>query len=103
MPSEHEEDRRNVERVRAENKRDNALCEAVTLQERSTIWNALSIAARTFEEDIANLRKVADELRAGGEVTMFARGESGARAADRLIAQFEQQLKDTRALIERFE
>lgn len=41
--------------------------------------------------------KLAADLRAGGEHPMFARGEAGARAADRLAEQFRHQ-EDARKL-----
>lgn len=66
----------------------------------STLRNALTVSAQRFDEDAEQFREVAKALRAGEKVAMFADGEPGARAADRLTTQFVQQAADTRALLE---
>lgn len=68
----------------------------------STISNGLSIAAEKFGEHADMFRQIAASIRAGEEVSMFAEGEAGAVAADRLAEQFDRQHKDTRLLAELF-
>ncbi len=77
-----EKDARNVERFQATGRADMALHDALTTQERQTIWNALSVAAGRYDEDAKAMR------------------EAG---LTRLVEQFERQAADARELIDRFE
>lgn len=65
-----------------------------------TVVHALQIAARTFREDQSNMEKVAVAIRAGQAVPMFAEGENGAVAADRLAGQFYRQATDCEDLLD---
>lgn len=98
-----EDDRRNVERMQASQRRDRLLHEALDMQERSTIWSALSLAAGQYDESAGEFHRLAAALRRGESFPMFADGEPGALGAERLAAQFEMQAKDARALIDKFE
>ena len=71
--------------------------------DESTLVNALGVAAERFTESAAEFHKLAAHLRAGGEFPMFAPGEAGARAADRLAEQFESQTKNASSLRDRIE
>jgi len=66
----------------------------------NTLINALRVARDRFIEDAKVMRDQAAALRAGQPGGLFADGEPGARAADRLAAQFDRQVKETEALID---
>lgn len=68
--------------------------------QRTLLGSALTLAAEKYDENAAVFVKLAADLRAGGEHPMFARGEAGARAADRLADQFRHQAKDARKMRE---
>jgi hypothetical protein len=72
-------------------------------RETQTIVSALHLAARQYRESAAEFAKVAAHVRAGNAFSMFAEGEPGALAADRLAEQFTSQAEDATALAERFE
>ncbi len=103
MATQAEKIKRAEERCTAAIKRYNMLRESLTDQERCTVWNALRLASQQYEESAAEFRKLAALLRRGESYPMFADGEPGALAADRLAAQFDRQLKDSQELIDRFE
>jgi hypothetical protein len=67
-------------------------------EESSAITNALNIAREKFDEHAKTMHEIASALRNGQEVAMFAPGEGGAIAADRLAAQFERQSEEARTL-----
>lgn len=58
---------------------------------------ALNEEERKADEDMAMFRNIASSLRSGNKVAMFADGEAGAIAADRLADDAEERLA---ALIE---
>lgn len=66
----------------------------------STIRNGLYIAATQFDKDAALFREAAVGLRAGEVQPLWAKGEVGARAAERTAEQFDQQAADSRRLAE---
>ena len=74
--------------------------EEFTYQEMSTIENALRVAFDHYGKASEEFAEVARALRAGDEVPMFASGEAGAVAADRLREQFESQRDDCDALLD---
>lgn len=63
--------------------------------------------AKAFEDrtrqDADHMRQAAAVLRQGGQVPLFAEGESGAIAADRLAEDFERTLEDVGALRSRIQ
>lgn len=66
----------------------------------SDVEGALSVAAARYDEDAEVFRQVSKTLRAGGPPpAMFAPGEAGARAADRLAEQFTHQAKAARGAL----
>lgn len=64
-------------------------------------WNVLTIYRERMQGNAKELRQIAAALRAGEPVPMFAEGESGARAADRLAEQFERQDASAERFIEK--
>lgn len=76
------------------------MSEEFTLHELRTIENALQVAFDHYGKASEEFASVADALRAGADVPMFASGEAGAVAADRLRDQFESQRDDCEALLE---
>ena len=68
----------------------------------STVSNGLSIVAKEFDHHVEEFREIAKALRSGEQVALFAPGENGAKAADRLAEQFTQQRDDSRRLAELF-
>lgn len=90
-------------RMQASMRRQKLISEAFTENERSTLVNVCHVAAERFKEDAAEFRKVATHLKNGGSLPMWARGEAGVHAAERLVAQFEKQEAEARELMEWFE
>lgn len=64
-------------------------------------WNVLTVYREKMQENAAEFRKIAAHLRAGNSFPLFAEGEGGARAADRLAEQFERQDADAARLVEK--
>ena len=59
--------------------------------EMFTIEGALSVALEEYKKNREQFLALADRLRAGESFPLFADGEDGARAAERLAQRFEQQ------------
>lgn len=70
-------------------------------REVCTIKSALALAAEQYEK--SEFVKLAEYIRAGNDYPMFAKGEPGAIAADRLSRQFSLQAEDARKLSERID
>lgn len=67
--------------------------------EETTITTALRLAADKYHEHCSEIEKVKAALEDGESVAMWAPGESGVRAAQRLMDQFHQQENDARKLL----
>ncbi len=87
-----------IGRAEAAQRRRNAVMENLSFEERSTITNALSVAALRFDADAKVFRDIATALRKGERMAMFAEGEVGAMGAERLMKQFEKQAAESREL-----
>jgi len=72
------------------------LCE----YDADTLRNALRVARECFVDDAKVMRQQAAALRAGAPGGLFADGEPGALACDRLAAQFDRQIANTDELID---
>ncbi len=72
-------------------------------EEKRTIDRALRIATEKFDEDAKVFRTIAKAIRSGKGHPMFAPGEAGAEAADRLAEDFERSATDTCAVNDRIE
>ncbi len=79
------------------------LNEALNSEDRNVICAALRLAAAQYLENKKVMLNIASILRDGGEAPMFASGETGARAADRLAEQFDRQHDDADKLLEKLE
>lgn len=75
----------------------------LTTAQISESVNCFRVAAERFAEHGQEFAKVARYIRAGNHYPMFAEGEVGAVAADRLAEQFGQQAQQARQLAELFE
>lgn len=73
----------------------------VESNDEGLITNALRVAAEQFDADAEEFAKVAAYIRAGNNYPMFAPGEAGAVAADRLEAQFKRQRDESLNLLAR--
>ena len=71
----------------------------LTDSQEETLKNALRVAAEQFDKDAAEFKKTAAYIRAGNDFPMFAKGEDGAVAAERLEAQFVRQAKEAREML----
>jgi hypothetical protein len=71
--------------------------------EMDILGNALHVAARKYRQDQENMVQIATAIRQGQTVPMFAEGENGVRAADRLANQFSRQVEDVEAILQRME
>lgn len=67
----------------------------------STVTNALMVAAERFDGHVKDFTELAAQLRAGFTLPLWAQGEIGAIAAERMATQFQRQAADTRRIIER--
>lgn len=94
---------RDEESARQASLRQRAIEEHFTHQQRSTIANACRVALEAFRGDVKTLREVAAAIRRGETSPMFAEGEPGAKAVDRLAEQFERQIKETEDIYLMFE
>jgi len=80
---------------------DTASLVTLTEDESTAITNALGVAAERFDEHVASFRTLAEQLRAGGTMPLWAEGEMGAIAAERMATQFQLQAEKLRGLISR--
>ena len=71
----------------------------LTSREKQTVVLALQMARSQFLKDHMEFLKLAEHIRGGGEYPMFAPGEAGARAAERLSQQFALQANDCLRLL----
>ena len=75
----------------------------VTENERWSVLNALRIAADVAKCHAKDMSDIADVLRSGQAVALFAQGEDGARAADALAEQHRRNSEDFSRLYEQVE
>jgi hypothetical protein len=71
----------------------------LTSRENQTVVQALQMARSQFLKDHMEFLKLAEYIRGGGEYPMFAPGENGAKAAERLAGQFALQANDCLRLL----
>jgi hypothetical protein len=64
----------------------------------STLENALRVTREEYGKYAATFREQAHACRSGSPTGMFAEGEDGARAADRLAEQFDRQVAEVEAI-----
>ena len=74
--------------------------EELTLHELRAIENALQVAFEEYGKAVEHFASVAWALEQGSEVALFASGEAGVAAANRLRDQFQSQRDDCEALLE---
>jgi alkylation response protein AidB-like acyl-CoA dehydrogenase len=67
------------------------------------IFNILPVYIERMYEDEEQMRQIAEAIRQGQKVPLFALGEAGASAADRLAQQFASQRERAEQLRSRLE
>jgi hypothetical protein len=70
----------------------------VSEDERWTVLNALTTAREVYKGHAALMRDQAARLRRGEVIGLWAEGEAGAVAADRMAEQFESQVLSSEAV-----
>jgi|GEM_PF-6743166 len=90
-------------KTRKINRRSSADCYIVFPEEEHTIKHALEVAANRLNDDAKEFEKLAAHLRAGNSYPMFADGEPGAIAAERIAQQFKKQAAECRAVLNNME
>lgn len=72
----------------------------LTDSQQETLKAALRLAAEQFDKDAAAFAEVSAHIRNGGVFPMFATGDDGAVAADRLEVQFGRLAREARELLD---